>query len=383
MNNNTHKYKFFFILIALPLLYFLYRLLLPFGDEPDFHFRVRELLDSDIFSLYLFKDIYSSIDYSNTCITDWTQTSLFGQIDSFFCGNNFYLEMARWLNNVLMLLLFLTFLLAKSSSFNSLNLSQKDQALLYSLFVPSVIFYTGVIGLEALALYVSLYVFVVKKSMLKIMLISSLFIFDEGVFVVVAFFYIYFFICSFVLSKFATKGLVLFSSSLVLASLYLGLFAVQILEKVPIIGAKASLIYESYSTVYGYVYTSFPVVLRPLITFLTGTFMLPSGVKAVLANFAFMVVFALIFWKLYFAKSTLLNIGREKYHKALLYFISPLSFIMIFVYVLPGFANAKYYVFLVPFFIYSYSIVFSYRNISFFLISVNAVVLLTLFAATI
>lgn len=382
-NNTARKYNLYIITIALPALFFIYRLLLPFGDEPDFGFRVQELLDSDIFNLYLFKDIYISTDYNNTCMTHWSQTSIFGHIDSFFCGNNFYLEMARWLNNVLMLFLFLTFLLAKSFSFNSLNLSQKDQALLYSLFVPSVIFYLGIIGLEALALYVSLYVFVVKELIPKILLISLLFIFDEGVFIVVALFYSYFFICSLVFRKFGLGGLVLFSSTLVFISLFLGLFAVQLLSNVPIIGSKASLIYEHYSTVYSYVYTNFPVVLRPFITFFTGSFMLPSGVKAILANFAFMVIFAFIFWKLFFAKSTILNIGREKYHRALLYCISPLSFIMIFVYILPGFANAKYYVFLVPFLIYSYSILFSYRNISIFLISVNAVVLLTLFAARI
>ena len=111
--------------------------------------------------------------------------------------------------------------------------------------------------------------------------------------------------------------------------------------------------------------------------------MLPSGVKAILANVAFMAVFVFLLWRIMCKQLTSSSVNTEKYNQALLYFISPLSFIMIFVYILPGFANAKYYVFLVPFFIYSYSIIFSYRNILFFLISVNTIVLLTLFATRI
>lgn len=366
-------------LLLLPVIYLAYRLLLPFGDEPDFKFRAMELLGSNLIDFYFFEDAYFNADYDSVCKSSWTQLSFWGGVDGFYCADNFYLELVRWINQVFVFYLFLFFLRLNRIIGNQSGLDLRYKSVVCSLFLPSMIYYGGVIGLEAFALYISLFVFLINKHLPKLALILLLALFDEGFFLVVLFFYFYFSLSKVLLNKLGVKVLVIFSSFFVLSSYFFSLNLIGWLEYLPVVGQKASLVYNSYSSSYSYVYTNYPVVLRPVITFLTGTFMLPSGFKVVAVNGIF-----LLFLILLSSKSLLLLFeSREKitvdFKESLLCLVAPISFIVSVVFILPGHANAKYYIFTAPYLVYAYHKMYCLRSLIPFLIGVNLVVLLALF----
>ena len=97
-------------------------------------------------------------------------------------------------------------------------------------------------------------------------------------------------------------------------------------------------------------FDKYPLILRPVITFMTGIFMTPSGVKV----FPLYVVYGV---------GLLVMINRlRKSHGAgplLSAMLSVITTIMFFTFMLPDYANAKYYIFLAPFILYSALTVFS------------------------
>jgi len=366
-------------LLLLPGIYLAYRLLLPFGDEPDFKFRAMELLDSNLMDFYFFKDVYFNADYDTTCKSSWSQLSFWGRVDGFYCADNLYLELARWINQVFVYFLFLFFLKLSRIVGNQSGFDLKYKSIVCSLFLPSVIYYGGAIGLEAFALYVSFFVFLVNKHLLKLALIFLLAFFDEGFFLVVLFFYFYFSLNQVLLRKFGPRALVIFSLFFMLCSYFLSLNLIGWLEYLPVVGQKASLVYNSYSSSYSYVYTNYPVALRPIITLLTGTFMLPSGLKAVAVNGVLLLLLVLVFSKAFL----FLFEGGEKitveFRESLLYLVAPICFVVSVVFILPGHANAKYYIFIVPYLFYACHKMHCSRSLTPFLVGVNLAVLLTLF----
>jgi hypothetical protein len=97
-------------------------------------------------------------------------------------------------------------------------------------------------------------------------------------------------------------------------------------------------------------FDKYPLILRPVITFMTGIFMTPSGIK----------VFPLY---LVYGVSLLVMLKRlGKSHRAgplMSAMLSVAATIMFFVFILPDYSNAKYYIFLAPFILYSALTVFS------------------------
>ena len=225
--------------------------------------------------------------------------------------------------------------------------SERFKILFISLLFPSVAYYIGVVAEEQISLYFSLLVFVFfhSKVILYLLLLLILSV-DSGSFIVVFAF--------FILAKFYLKlanekkyrTILLFSAVFILMSFILGMSLLQLLYSLPIIGPKAVTIFHDYTNVYTDVADKYPLILRPIVTFLTGTFMTPDGVKSlivyILCGISF---FNISVHTLNFKKNTNLNLSESDFA----IFVSASTMVICFVFILPGFSNAKYYIFLMPF----------------------------------
>lgn len=160
---------------------------------------------------------------------------------------------------------------------------------------------------------------------------------------------------------------------------FVGLNLVYYLSSLPIIGAKASLICEHYTTIYAHVTDKYPTIVRPIITLITGIFWLPSNF---LALYLYPIYFISLF--LIVKKSIVFNVtnyNKNSYNqvKSFLSFLSALTVIFFMPLVLNGFSNAKYYVFLIPFILQEALKYFKYSSIFYFLLTSNIFILLHLF----
>jgi hypothetical protein len=146
-----------------------------------------------------------------------------------------------------------------------------------------------------------------------------------------------------------------------------------ILEKIPVIGEQAADIYRVYTTVWGYVATKYPVILRPVITFLVAVFMTPSKLGLYILYPVYFYVLVSSYFKLY------ANATKYAEQKDMLFsFTTPIVFVISVVFILPGYSQAKYYMFLMPFIIHSLLSIYSIKKIYYFLTISNILVIVFL-----
>jgi hypothetical protein len=246
-------------------------------------------------------------------------------------------------------------------------------ALALSLLFPGMLFYLGMLAEEQLYLIVALYLFLFWGFWL---LISSLLLIllsiDVGNSLVVIFFVGLFWLSTH-LRIFGRRLYFLFIAILVSLAFF---FSYELLDmsvnnsflrdelsqRSERILNKLNILEESGRL------DKYPIFLRPIITFMSLVFMTPSGVKAVLLYVLFSLT---LVW-------VTLKVIAKKANKADVFWFIPVVVILFFVFLFPTYANAKYYIFMLPFLIYVFLLFFNKRNIFFSFIAADAFVFLHL-----
>jgi len=344
----------YLILASFFLLFF--RLLLPVGDEPDWHVRVFELQNFiyPVYSPFFYlRDLIDAIEIDyNSCQLVSSPTSLWSYIPT-NCSSSFNDSVYRLLITIFLvfpiiwLLIFrkLTFFLLKQfhSRITKEEVGYRLDSLLVFLLMPGSLYYLGLLSIEAFFVVISLFVFLFWNSIgITLALFIILFFVDVGNFLVVFLFYSVMLMSGVVYDNFGKKIFFVFLFFFVLTGLTLGSVILPIIYTFfdGAIAAKASLMEDAL--IDGYYHDKYPIILRPVISFMTIGFMTPSGVKSLFLY----IVLAVIFVKLFF---DVLKSNNKIFH---LYFFVPISTVFFFVLFLPIYANGKYYIFLIPFFAY-------------------------------
>ena len=341
-----------FLMLAL-----LARFVMPLGDEPDWSFRVEDLFNASqsiASSYYLFANwIVTFVDSAKLCTINSEPLNLWFYIPE-DCSEPLMQIFRRWLILVyisLPVLFILVFRNASISLFSFLGIRfsrsewyRRLNSISLSLTFPGFIYYSGILGLEQQFLFLALLIFLFSGFWIP--LITTIFILaliDAGNALVVFWFLalytvfgrirhcnralFYFFLFVFMISSYYFSYTMLKSFSIVFDLLNLS-------EKID----------SLYATLIdGGVVDKYPLYVRPVITFMTFVFMTPSYIKIHAAYLLFAYAFSILLVKIYKSKKSTEELN----------FFVPLAAILSLVFLMPTHSNAKYYIFLLPFFIHS------------------------------
>lgn len=349
------------VALAFCILALAYRVTLPFGDEPDFTVRALELVEVEFPAwtpYYWLSGWLQHLNVFSSCVIIASPTEVFAQIDGASCGEGMSQVLGRTLLMVLLaspVLLVVAWrgvglaVLRATVKGQSAELNQRIDALGLSLLVPGMIFYLGLLSHEQLTLLISLFVFFFWGNWFIVTgllaLVGSL---DLGNAVIVVAFLVIHAVISWAVAMLGLKWATVMVGGL-LASVYVsGVEGLTYINYLFLLESKVDAILQK--SLGADFFDKYPLILRPVITFMTGIFMTPSGVKV----FPLYVVYGV---------GLLVMINRlRKSHGAgplLSAMLSVITTIMFFTFMLPDYANAKYYIFLAPFILYSALTVFS------------------------
>lgn len=356
-------------IIAITLVFFfvIFRLLLPYGDEPDFSFRVEDIVFSEILysHYYFFANILNSYTWINVSYENTEQKML-----------RVFITLVA-VSPIVLSIIFkkqtINFLYLLNKKNSKLELDLKIKALSLSLLVPGMIYHLGVFAEEQFTLVLSLLFFLFwRNNLILLFLLVMIMNIDFGNSVVILFFLIFFKFFEYLNKKYSIKFILIIFLVLLLTSYFIGINLILLLSYIPYIGDKAVVIHEAYSTYYAYVAVKYPLILRPFMTFMTFVFLTPTKVGAYVL-YPIYGFFLLVAFKSFF-KKRFLHENREYF----IYFITPLAFIITIVFILPGYSQAKYCIFMMPFILYGLLKIFKFKSILLFVIFSNLVVVVSL-----
>lgn len=349
------------IVLAFCVLVLAFRGTLPFGDEPDFEVRAVELVENEFPAWTPYHWLSGSLqrlDVRSNCVVMATPTAITARIYGDRCSEETGQILGR---SLLMILLVSPVLivvawrgLARAVLIATVkekpsSLNQRIDALGLSLLMPGMIFYLGLLSHEQLTLLISLFVFFFWGSWLIVAsLLALIWSLDMGNAVVVATFAIIYMVTTKLANRLGFKWATLMVGLLLLSAYVSGVEGLTYLQHVPLLEPKVTAIL--HKAVNADFHDKYPVILRPLVTLLTGIFMTPSGVKILPLYAVYGVGLIAMVTRLR------LRLGTEP---DLILLLSVLTTIMLFTFLMPDYANAKYYIFLAPFVVQAALTVFS------------------------
>lgn len=341
-NLNTGKLGLIFLVTISTLSFTLFqKLLLPFGDEPDWGVRTEEFFEGLGGNLSITGLFRKDLDLKITnCVKKNSSKTLFPIIES-SCSPDERTLIIIWINAAFNLFLYLTICIS-IFKLRLINGDLQFYALIMSILIPSTIYYTSLISNEVYFYLLSfLFILTNKKSLLFILGIL-LTIIDFGNSLVIFAFLAYRIIF---LKIYDSKRFHKFYYPILLsaiASTFMLSFSLfenlaKHLGDSNILASKFISIVSFYSD--SDVITKYPLILRPGIPLLSSVLFTPSGIK-VLTSTLVLILFPISVRKNLINNNT----SRELNSNIIL----PLSFICSVVFIMPGYGNFKYYIFFVP-----------------------------------
>lgn len=348
----------------------LYRLVLPFGDEPDFVVRSHELLYGDfpMWSPYFW--MKSSYDFFNTdsnCNIHSSVLSFWASIDPISCSEDMGQIFGRILLTMVVVSPILAMLIFHRTSvrivkvvcgISSFDADARLTAMGFALLVPGMIYYLSLLSPEALTLSLSLMIFIFWNNLAVVLgviwLIASI---DFGNAFVVLLFVFYLSVTEKFFRRFGLKKTIALFFLVVISSYLVGEKILFWMQGAPFVSNKALALLEVFEE-FNFS-EKYPVFLRPVVTFMTAVFMTPSGVKVIAIYILYIFLVGLAIGRLIKInlKRRSGTLGYHKYIKldrsdtATISMMCAISFIFSIDYILPNYANAKYFIFLMPFLI--------------------------------
>ncbi|CAK2713658.1 putative DUF2029 domain-containing protein [Vibrio crassostreae] len=330
---------------------FTYQLLIPFGDEPDFGYRLYHLLQFDeqpFFSPYPYvMDLIKLLDLNVNCRYNSSPLGFLSSLEYKSCSQSYYQAFIRTLISGLIILpiFFIyafrssisVFFLRKSDSLVT-SFYDKTAGLLYSSVFVSFVYYFNVLGIEQFLLLLTvLLVVFIDAPVIVIVFLSMILAIDFGDGLIVSTFVLYYYFSKFVKLSTLKKSAVI----ILLFCFFIGPSILTVISGVGISSQKVELMSYAYQGADS-VADKYPVILRPVITFMTFILYTPHMLKSI-AAYIISFYFIFIFGK---------RIRRKEIFESdkKLIIVSSVT-ILSFVFMFPGYANAKYYIFLLPMFL--------------------------------
>ena len=285
----------FFIIFS-----FLGRVLFPFGDEPDFTVRAPRVIfgEHPWWSPYsIFHDLLANLEVVSTCSIEASATSMWMSIGT-NCTENIEQIIVRFILTILVAFPLLYAITMRKSFvtmmyFLNFKLSAKEwnyrlDALSLSILIPSMIYYFGIFAEEQFTLVLSLFIFLFWGSWILTTFIFSLVMYiDLGNSIVLLTFILFGLFFTFISKKINIKVSITLMLSIVFIAFILGFSFLTYLENISLLASKAEAMYNK-----GLGFENkYPVILRPVVTYMTGVFMTPSGVKMIFLYLVYTPIF--------------------------------------------------------------------------------------------
>lgn len=370
----------FYCVLAFLFWTVLFRLALPFGDEPDFTVRAVELIEYKEHPPWVpyhwMSGLLNEIKVQSYCEPDASPSVIFGHIDSVTCTESIEQIIFRIFLTVICTAPMLWIIIYRNAAHKMLRLlglrlkitelNERLDALGTALLIPGMIYYLGLLSYEQFSLVISLLVSVVWGNWFLVLLLTlyTLLIDIGNGTIILAFLAVYILVLFFYRSM-GLKGLIVLLIGVPVFFLVGSYDLLGYVQALTILSGKAEAIYLKSLT--AEFLEKYPVFLRPVITYITATFMTPSGIKAAPVQLMFAVVGIIGINRLRksFRKETsLVSVGKESRlidlgTMQLLTMIAALTTIVCIGLMLPDYANAKYYMFLAPFILLPFMSVFN------------------------
>ena len=125
-------------------------------------------------------------------------------------------------------------------------------------------------------------------------------------------------------------------------------------------------------------YSKYPIIFRPINTFLSFIFYPPSGIKT---PFVFIFFIPILISAIYILiKKSIFNSKNILYYDKinLINLLSSITCIFIFVFMFPIYANAKYYLFLLPFLLTPFLKFYKLKDILLVFTTMNVLIILNI-----
>ncbi|WP_126651979.1 hypothetical protein [Chryseobacterium aureum] len=369
---------FFIFFLVIGRLY-----LFPFGDEPDFEARAYELVRGDTQPFwtpyFYFESIIRTFTYYSSCYTNSTLFSYWSSIDNKTCTEDIMQSLGRIAITIFSMLPFLIAVIFRETTFKIVNgVGMKFSAeewnyrldvLCLVLVFLGFVFHVGVLGLEQFVLVLTIPIFLFwgrwPVIVTMILLISFL---DLGNSAVIATFVG----ITWAFSYLDRRKIIMAGVALVLGALVLGISSLSYISNIGFLSEKANAMLQGEEKLG--LRNKYPIFLRPIITFMTGIFLTPSGVKIIPVY----VMYGIVIVKL-FIKKTTPSIDDKHALQKFIFISGVITATLFFIFMVPNYANAKYYVFMLPFIFYSILNQTNKKNIFNFIIIMNFIIYLHLF----
>lgn len=368
------------------------RVIYPFGDEPDFAWRINKLVfDNHSWwsPYYWLSGLLSQLDYTSNCIINSTPLSLIQEIDRTTCTQNTWQILLRLIITVIVampLLLAVTFrknfvsltkLLRYKISHTEWN--ERLNILSLTLMFPGFIYFFGVLAEEQYVLMLSIFVFLLWGNIyivaLLIFLVSTI---DVGSSIVILYFVTLLFFLEKIIHKTKIIHVSIFFFLLTIVFSILNFYILEQLSNISFFSKSSTEIYNAYKD--SDVINKYPIYLRPIITAMSFVLFTPAYVKSLLAYIIFfpMVFYTLSVYKNQFSISYKSRhttpLAYKEFKTKTTYFITALVSIITLIVILPNYSNGKYYIFLMPFLLLPAHKVYKKKSVLKFLILINIVI---------
>ncbi len=393
--------RFGIITVTLFILFsVLFQIILPFGDEPDFGYHApryqSEILSSNYILYHIFPYVLDYMSYISSCSIASSPLSMNFDLNYESCSRD-YIHIVGRVFFVFLTFIPLFFVLICRSFFYSAFFFKKSSkekflfinrinALSISIVLSSYIYYSNVLSYDSLRLMLtSLLVLFTERIIFSLLILLTVFSMDVGDSIVIGLFISINVCCSLLIYKFGLKALFPFTFSLVLAAFCFGADLLYIASFVEPISDKVNSIIDSYKNI-NY-HDKYPVILRPVVTFMSFVLFTPSYLKPVGAYFISLIALLLLFRRVLkndiiacssnSLEGTGLSDSGCEYvkRKVISGFFAAVTTVLVVIFVLPNYSTAKYYVFMLPF---MFSFILMYKTkikILVFVILINFVVL--------
>lgn len=341
------------------------RFILPFGDEPDFNFRLYDLLitDHSIFSPYFYvKDFLSTFAGMDLCPIHSTSTSLWAHIDFAHCRESTMQIIGRIFLTITIFSPVLFFICFRGFSYFIVNVfcknkfseivfNKKLDAVSIALIFPSFIYLSGILAQEQLLLSLAIIMIIfIENWVIVVFLLGIMASIDIGNTTVYLTFILFYYFLKYIDKKFGRKYVLIFSFSIVVFSFSIGSLILNSVSEFSVLADRATAM--QYKIENDFV-DKYPKYVRPFITFASAVFMSAESIKVILL---YIILLPSLFLG-YFKLSKVRNNQYARFFK--LQVVVSITTILFFIFLFPDYSYVKYYIFLLPLFISIFLIIYS------------------------
>jgi hypothetical protein len=336
---------------------FIFKILLPFGDEPDFSAKANGIKFGESISFFaLFPgDAAAALNLNTNCSIDSTPFSLTSAISGLECNENIGQAVLRLIvtfitfSPILFAVVFRNFLIdqfyCRVPSQQRMMANTRIDGLTVAIPFSGFIYYAGLLSNEQITLMLSSLALVfIDRKMFVFALMSVAAIVDFGNAVVASTFFLIYFGIRSVYTYFGRRIAYIF---LLISISFVSVAGVSILEYVPLdlgrFSEKASaMLWVLTEGSQADRVDKYPIIFRPILTFLSFVLYTPNYIKASLAYIYFFSFLA------YCSTKRVIHEYRKVSMDLDCLFLSFVFTILFYTLAFPTYANGKYYIFMLP-----------------------------------